>query len=797
VWDRVVIMRSSDAVGSAWGSQIVLASGRSGDGALVLARDSAEPSIAMDSAGYLHVVWVSASAAGDGSTLNLVRYTKTTVAWPTESELASGLNWQSATSVDDTNPGYMPTVSTDWNGYPHIAWSQSKSITVSEAAAIEYRSNTGTNTVNSPKSRTWDGTSWSAPETEESTAGSPLRNVRMAYSPIANDERIFVTVSDDGWLDAYVCTPTCTVTNNLGQVWSSAPGSADYRFAIAYEQLSGRALLVYGVLSTDTTHDIAYREYTGSWGPEQYLDNTNNATDLQYIQIELAPKAASDQVGLMAGTTNYVVTAWIWSGTAFGSFAEVTPTGFASSLGDRMAIAWETNSGHLLAVTAAAPLGETIVYREFTTSWSSSSTYPCGTSGKNDYWLSLRPNPVPTTDEMILLIGQALSAVSTCYWSGSGWSNFVTHDAASDSWTTRSEDFAWESTGSKGLLVWGTNNGQITYRTFTAPNTWGTITNVTMGTTLHYWVTLRSNPSPQPGRPKVLGAVLDLNDDLGAITWDGSAFTVVGANSFTADTGSHTYENFDLEYRPARGDGSVYYKNEASGTWRATVSWDGAYTGHSVDVSPKNDFVSLARYYDAGTNEIQYTVCKTLNASLCDASSEFTRWNGAAGIDSVASNVLSGGYPTLATTWDSNADLWVGYTTAAGAVYARFLDYPSGGWQAAEQIDSTGGTTYGRLSIVNIATPQLYYKQRLSGVWDSSRTAVDTSSEWPVVAVRAPNDATYGTLLGALYWKTTTTGTYFFRIPEFQLIVVPILTILFLGLVRRRARRRTDYQRAN
>src|SRR5947208_298889 len=462
VWDRVVLMRSRDTSGSTWSGQIVLASGRSGDSPLVLARDSAEPSIAIDSAGFLHLVWVSSSASGDQSTLNLVRYTKTTVAYPTETQLANAANWQAVTNVDDTNPGFMPSVSTDSSNNPHIAWSESKSF--GEEAWISYRSNTGTNTVNSPKSRTWDGTSWSAPETEESTAGSPLRNVRMAYSPIASDQRIVVTVSDDGWLDAYVCTPTCTVTNNLGQVWSTPPSVADYRFDIAYEELSGRALLVYGVLSTDTTHDIAYREYTGSWGPEQYLDNTNNATDLQYSVLELAPKARSDQVGLMAGATNGVDTAWIWSGTAFGSFAEVTATGFASTLGHRMTIAWETNSGHLLAVAAAGPLGETIVYREFTTSWSSSSTYPCGTSGKSDYWLSLKPNPVSTTDEMILLIGQTSSPVSSCYWSGSGWSNFVTHDAASDSWTTRSEDFAWESTGSRGLLVWGTTAGPITYR---------------------------------------------------------------------------------------------------------------------------------------------------------------------------------------------------------------------------------------------------------------------------------------------------------------------------------------------
>jgi len=1236
VWDRVVLIRSRDTSGSTWSGQVVLASGRSGDSALILARDSAEPSIAMDSGGFLHVVWVSASGSGDQSTINLVRYSKTTVAYPTEAQLANPAIWQAVTNVDDTNPGYMPTVSTDSSNYPHIAWSQSK--TFGEEAWISYRSNTGTNTVNSPKSRTWDGTSWSAPETEESTAGSPLRNVRMAYSPIASDQRIVVTVSDDGWLDAYVCTPTCTVTNNLGQVWST-PSNADYRFDIAYEELSGRALLVYGVLSTDTTHDIAYREYTGSWGPEQYLDNTNNATDLQYSQIELAPKAGSDQVGLMAGTSNGVVTAWIWSGTAFGSFAEVTATGFASTVGNRMAIAWESNSGHLLAVTATGTLGETIVYREFTTSWSSSSTYPCGTSGKNDYWLSLKPNPVPTTDEMILLIGQALSAVSTCYWSGSGWSNFVAHDATSDSWTTRSEDFAWESTGSRGLLVWGTTSGQITYRTFTAPNTWGTITNVAMGTTLHYWVTLRTNPFPQPGRPKILGAVLDPNDDLGAITWDGSAFTVVGANSFTADTGSHTYENFDLQYHPAPG--SVYYKNRAGGTWRPTVIWGTTYTGLSVDVSPQNNYVTLAGYFDntaeqaaiayrsntgsstinspktrtwdgstwsaeaeqasannpirvvrmawsptdvnthivvtesddgfldayvctptcvvtnnigqvwstapasgtpqarfdiayeqvsgkavlayhkeggsgtqdlayktysggswsaeqyiddpgsasthyvysvvklaskrgsnqigliggdltnthvnawiwdgtawgnfaaiattnvgpvdrdnadlawesgsgnllavaasnsasivskeyttswgsavtfacasgatirytrlkanplatandmvlavvddpsynlstcywtgsawanqlthgviaqvnfrsfdfaweasgskgllvmstapnnlayrtftapntwgtittvatgstdhtwiqartnpvsgstikilgaasentaqslggfkwdgttftvigtstftastggfmdnemfdlkypdvraGGTGEIRQMVCKDLAVSNCDTSAKFTKWDGTAGIDTVAMGVASGTYPSLATTWDANADLWVAYEkdvngTSRG-IYARLLDYPAAGWQAPETVDSLAGTIFTRPSIgvdkdnnvhalyVSTSGPQLYYKMRTGGAW-GSRTAIDTSSDSPSLMVRAPNDAMYGTASGGLYWKSSTSETYFYYIPEFETVIAPVLGVLGIALFlgrRGRARGKKSAARA-
>ena len=803
-WDRIVLMRSLDTSGSTWASQIILASGRSGDGPLVLARDSKEPSIAIDASGYLHVVWVSASAAADQSEMNLVRYTKTTVAYPTQTQLATGGNWQAVTNVDDVNPGSMPTVSTDMSNYPHIAWSQSKVVAVA-GAEIAYRSNTGTNTVNSPKTRSWDGSTW-GPEAEEATAGSPIRVTRMAWSPTTPNTKIFVTVSDDGFLDAYVCTPTCSVTNNIGQVWTPPNSNIDYRFDIAYEQLSGTALLVYGVLSTDPTRDLAYREYTGSWGPEQYLDNTNNGTDLQYGVMHLAPKIGSDQIGLIAATTNFVITAWIWSGTAFGSFTQLTATGFESYVRDHLAMAWETNSGTLLAVAIPSG-GQSVLYSRYTTSWSAPSTFTCSVSGKWIAFIALKPNPISTANNMILAVEDTGSSVSTCYWDGSGWTNFVTHDTASDSWVSRAMDFAWEDTGSKGLLVWGTNANQITYRTYAAPNTWGPITNVSMSSSsFHYWVTLATNPSPQTGGAKILGAALAyIDNDLGAIRWDGSTFTVIGTSTFTADTGSYVYESYDLEY--ASPNGHVYYKNRAGGTWRSTVTWGATYTGLSVDVSPVNNFVSLARYYEAGTNEIQYTVCN-LNATNCDASSLFTKYNGAAGYDSVASAVSPGSYPSLATTWDANADLWVGYTTSAGAAMARFLDYPAAGWQPAETIDALGGTTFARLSLgadrrgdllamyEDPTAPQLYYKQRVSGVWDASRTPIDTSSEWPVVQVRAPNDVTYGSLLGGLYWKTSTSETYFFQpgsqIPEFQDALVPILVILLVGLVRRRTRRRPD-----
>ncbi len=465
----------------------------------------------------------------------------------------------------------------DWSLSATVDWAISAaSFRPAVEAEIAYRSNTGTNTVSSPKTRTGDGSTWSA-EAEQASAGSPIRAVRMAWSPTAPTTRIIVTQSDDGWLDAYVCTPTCTVTNNIGQVWSTAPTTPQKRLDIAYESSSGEALLVYGVLSTDTTRDIAYRTYVGgTWSTEQYLDDAGHATDVQYSLINLASRKGSDRIGLIgADDTNDDANAWIWDGSTFGSFTEIDP-GAENPNREQLAIAWESNSGHLLAVTANAG-SEDLVSKEFTTSWSAAVTFTCSPSANDVRFLSLKPNPLATANDMVIAVADDVSDLNTCYWTGSAWANRNLHDDAIDSATTRPFDFAWEDSGNKGLLVYGTNAGQVTYRTFTAPNTWGAVTNVAMGANSHSWVQLRTNPFPAIGAMKAIGAVMEETAlDLGAIRWDGTIFTVVGASTFTGDVGTTAYDSFELEYGVTDAD-----------QLRVRYDWSGVPAGDSYVLSVK------------------------------------------------------------------------------------------------------------------------------------------------------------------------------------------------------------------
>ena len=98
---------------------------------------------------------------------------------------------------------------------------------------------------------------------------------------------------------------------------------------------------------------------------------------------------------------------------------------------------------------------------------------------------------------------------------------------------------------------------------------------------------------------------------------------------------------------------------------------------------------------------------------------------------------------------------------------------------------------------VSTTASQVYYENRIGGTW-STRLAVEQgTSDNPTLMVRAPNDATYGYEPGGMYWKSSTSETYFYSIPEFELIFLPILVVLLFGLFRRRSQRRTDNHPAN
>ncbi|MEW6721716.1 MAG: hypothetical protein AB1324_00480, partial [Candidatus Micrarchaeota archaeon] len=200
-------------------------------------------------------------------------------------------------------------------------------------AVIAYRAND----VNQPKLRFWDSSgsgSWGS-EIALNGSGGPVRWAVIKSSPISQ-KLVMVTLSDDGNLDGYACAADCTNTSNwvysgnIGQVWTI---SANQRhFDIAFERSSGDAVLVYSILSTNTSRDLAYRvlgagSLNFSSTTEQYINDAGHGTDIQYTWVRLAsdPISASSEISLIAfDGTDADINGWIWDGGAWTNQVEIT-----------------------------------------------------------------------------------------------------------------------------------------------------------------------------------------------------------------------------------------------------------------------------------------------------------------------------------------------------------------------------------------------------------------------------------------------------------------------------------------
>ena len=259
-------------------------------------------------------------------------------------------------------------------------------------AFIAYRSNRGTDQLSSPKSRRWDGDKalWSE-ESEMPNAGNSVLFTRVACCPIQQRsfEKIVVALSEEGYLDAYVYDGSSWVTTyNLGQVWMSLPTLATRPYDVAYESLSGKALLVYETVVGGGTKDLAYRTCSlkTGWSQEKYYDDSDHASKIAVTYVALTSVPNSDKIGVAyIDSSNNDANAVVWDGSAFGNVLELTGS-ISTTMEECISISSETSG----AIVAAAGEGEFIKWSRLTTSWSSVNVFDINSGATSPMnWLKL------------------------------------------------------------------------------------------------------------------------------------------------------------------------------------------------------------------------------------------------------------------------------------------------------------------------------------------------------------------------------------------------------------------------
>jgi hypothetical protein len=457
-------------------------------------------------------------------------------------------------------------------------------------AFIAYRDSA--TTLNTAKQRIWgDNDPMWGSQTAMPTTGSPVRYTRVAYSPIEGRmlENIVVTLSNDGYLDAYVWNgDSWTITSNIGFPGTTA--NAYKCFDVTYEKTSGRGLLVYS--RGTTTNEIGYRIWTygSGWGAEQLLNLQYTSGIVRWVNLVSAPGTRlgiddDNEIALIYLDANADVHGYIWTGSAWSLMgaSAVWDTTAAIATEECVAVAYEQQSGRAMFVW-----GDSVATDNYNRIWdgnllSASTLGPdITTQGAVTNWVTLKPNPA--SNELMYLVVDGGSDLNTAYWSGGAWTVHSEHDASVDTHAQRCADFSWEPTESKGILVWGTTTGVINWKLYAAPNTWPNSGSSAMAGGTHPWVQLRTNTDAASNSVKVLGAVLTGTVfDIGALRWDGTTFTVIGTNTISSDTTVITYECFEFEFinyqQPAESTveleltGLSNIRDWSELTWGFDLSW--------------------------------------------------------------------------------------------------------------------------------------------------------------------------------------------------------------------------------
>jgi hypothetical protein len=547
-----------------------------------------------------------------------------------------------------------------------------------------YRSTTGTSS-SYPKTRNWNGSAWDAAETELPTAVSPIRWIRTAYSPLMARyyEKIMVTLSDDGYLDAYVWTGSSwSVTDNIGLVGTTA--NAYRPFDIAYEKTNGRAMLVYGISSTDPSKDLAYRIWDGSsWSAESYINDIGHASDVQYYWVALAskPTTGTNEIALIAleGTTSAgSVRAWIWDSVNWGNELGLETATIKGT--EDIAVAYESLSGNALFVWGDDATNRYDSWRWLGSAWEGAERLAMGPLSGNPGWITLKSDPA--SNRVMLLSVDAANDLRTADWNPTIWTVHALHDDTVDYNSQRCADGDWEPTGSKYVMAYGTTTEFVEWKTWTSASGWSISSSVAAAST-HRWIQLRRNPRDVVGDVKILGATLNNNQDLGAMKWDGTTLTNIGNATFTASVGTGTYESFDLKFQ-LYGDPSEFTSEvELTGpsnnyewsqlVWMADSSW----TTASVTVTIQLYNYNLGSYPSSGDGYIGYassatpdtheTMTQTITANPQNFRDAAGNWK-----------LKTKGVKTISSQFDCKVD-WIEYRTTYRSEYSVSTEFTFSG----------------------------------------------------------------------------------------------------------------------
>lgn len=357
-----------------------------------------------------------------------------------------------------------------------------------------------------PHYRDWTGSAWGN-GTDTVNLGGPQHWAVIAKCPVRTETILAAALSNQS-LRTSVATgtnwaPPVTSAPHL-QTLSTRP------FWLAYEQVSGRALLVYGLAGS---HVLGYRIWNGSSWSNQSTFNMPLSDHFAFAR--LVPRPGTNQMMLVATDNSGRLAAALWNGSAFSN-ATALENNLSSTSHECVDAAWETGSSKCILVwgISSAERPRMVVWNG--SSWGSVSNMSL--LGSKARWVKLAADP--SSNRVVLGILDENSRINASRWNGATFGPYVQLAATMPTTSTRGFDIAFESAGTRALIVYAQSGSSLpAYRTFNG-TTWSSAQNgPSLGATP---TAIQLTPGIGGHEIFVLAAVA--NTSLQATRWDNGSF---------------------------------------------------------------------------------------------------------------------------------------------------------------------------------------------------------------------------------------------------------------------------------
>lgn len=238
----------------------------------------------------------------------------------------------------------------------------------------------------------------------------------------------------------------------------------------------GDGIIVYGKSATAAPQYRLYDSATNTWGTETPVGGATFTGVPRFIVVKTSATRDEAIVGALNDTgTLFIVR---WNGTSWSQLG----SNITATIADAKAfdIIYENTSGDTLVMVGGAVDPSYYVWNGSVWSGPTTITQATKTTG-TIRWVELTSRKTSGSDELALAYADASGDLNALIWSGSAWTEQTAAAGALDTalennqaaTTMRAFDIEYESISGDLLITWGTNNSvDPRYVTRTAAGTW-------------------------------------------------------------------------------------------------------------------------------------------------------------------------------------------------------------------------------------------------------------------------------------------------------------------------------------